>query len=468
MSATIIDVSTYGDAKGRDNYGRNMYQAVKGDGSTAVSITQGFYGIPSASDTEYELSRISVSEGAVDDEIGTLTIGVRDGSALNDVMALNNVASDLTTTTFTMNTTDIVATGNLNVGTIQKNDLAEGSRVELVSDATDAAINFVLGDLDGTPSTPLIISEGEVAVTGSLTINGTDVYDAITDGNPWTSTGTATQLKTAFDLVEINVVNAYSTSVALDLNGSARVRGNEIFFYDEPLTEFYSTLAFAEAAGEVRLQSSRAGDSIVLSTTSGTDNTLLERLTFNDGAGTQSATFSNVNVGIGAVPSGTYALEVVGSGNLTTGLVSGGDIDLIGNNLLNVTQIESSDSVAEQARIVLTSDATDPQVDIIIGDLGATPTTVATFTETLTTVATPATFSDNVIITGDLTVQGTQVTFNTSTVESRTSISRWVTPPRHTPSSREVVSSWVAVSQVSLSRRSCTRSLARGGNLPWT
>lgn len=418
MSSTITDLSSYGDVKGRDTYSRNSFFSVKGDGVNSNSITQGFYGVPSTTDSEYELARVSVSEGAVDDAIGTLTIGVRDGTSLNNVLALNNAASEISSTTFTMTTTDVFATGTLNVGTIQQNNLAEGSRVELVSDVTDPAINFVLGDLTGgSPSTPLIITEGVVAVTGSLTIDGTDILTAVTDGNPWTSTGASTQLKTDYDLVEINVVNAYSTSVALDVNGSSRFRGNEIYFYDQPLDKFYSTLAYAESTGEVRLQSSRAGDSVVLSTTSGTDNTYLPRLTLDDGAGTQSATFSNVNVGIGAAPSGSYVLEVLGNASVSTGIVSGGDIDLTGNNLTNVTQIESSDDLAEQARIVLTSDANAPQVDLVLGDLAGTPVTAASFTEVLTTVTTPASFTNNVTISGDLTVEGTQVVFNTTTVE---------------------------------------------------
>lgn len=417
MSSTIADLSTYGDAKGRDNYMRNSFFSVKGDGSNANELTQGFYGIPSGSATEYELMRLTVSEGAVDDEIGTVEFGIRDGTSLNTVMSLNNAASEITTTTLTLTATDVVASGNMNVGTLLKNDLAEGASIELVDDATDPAINFILGDLAGTPSTPLVITETTVAVLGSLTINGTDVLDSITNGNPWTSTGAITQLKTDYTSVEINVVNAYTTSVALDVNGSTRIRGNDLFFYDEPLTTFYSTLAYVESAGEVRLRSSRAGDSVVLATSNGTDNTYLDRLTFTDGLATQSATFTNVNVGIGAVPSGTYALEVTGNANVTTGLVSGGNVDLSGNNLVNVTQIESDDTLAEQARIVLTSSATDPQVDVILGDLAGTPTTVMTLTETAATIEVPTTVDDNLIVTGDLTVNGTTTTFNTTTVE---------------------------------------------------
>lgn len=67
------------------------------------------------------------------------------------------------------------------------------------------------------------------------------------------------------------------------------------------------------------------------------------RIIFHDE--TQSATFSNVNVRTGAAHSGAYVLEVAGNANVTIGLlVSGGDIDLTGNNLTNVTQLESSES----------------------------------------------------------------------------------------------------------------------------
>ena len=417
MSTTIVDLSDYGDMKGRDTYLRNSIHSVKGDGVSASQLVQSFYGVPSgAATTEYELSRLTVSEGAVDDEIGTLTFGVHNGTTMNDVMALNNVSSEITTTTFTMNATDVIASGNVNVGTLQKDDLAEGAQITLVDHATDPSINFILGDLGVSESTPLVITEGTVAVTGILTIGGTDVLDAITDGNPWESTGAVTQLKTAYTSVEVNVVNTYTTAVALDVNGSVRIRGNDLFFYDEPLTTFYSTLAYVEASSEVRLRASRAGDSVVVATSNGTDNTYLDRLTFTDGLGDQSATFTNVNVGIGATPSGTFALEVVGGASLTLGLVTGADIDLAGNNLVNVTQIESSDALAEQARIILTSSATVPQIDFTLGLLDTSEVTVATFTEAEVTLKVATTVDDNLTVTGDLTVQGTTVTFNTATV----------------------------------------------------
>lgn len=413
MSTTIGDLAAYGDVKGRDTFSRNSYHSVKGDGVTINTISQGFYGIPSTTDTEVELARLTVNEGAVDDEVGTVTFSVSDGTSLSSVLALNNTTSEITSTTINLTSTDVVASGRVNAGTIQKNDLSEGARIELVDDATAPAVNFVLGDLSGTPATPLIITEDTVAVTGTLTLDGVDLAATIASAAQWEATGAVAQLKAAFTSVEINVANAYTTSVALDLNGSQRIRGNDLFFYDDTLTTFYSALAYVEGAGELRLRASRAGDSVVLATSTGVDNTYLDRLTFDDGAGTQSATFSNVNVGIGAAPSGTHALEVTGSASLTGGLLTGGDVDVAGNNVLNVSQVDSSDTLTEQARISLTSSATDAQVDVIIGDMATSPTTVATFTDTAATISVPTTIDGNLVITGDIQIQGAQTTLDT-------------------------------------------------------
>ena len=60
MSSAIVDLSAYGDVKGRNSYLQNSIHSVKGDGVTSNSITQSFYGIPSATDTEYELVKLTV------------------------------------------------------------------------------------------------------------------------------------------------------------------------------------------------------------------------------------------------------------------------------------------------------------------------------------------------------------------------------------------------------------------------
>jgi len=415
MSATIVDLADYGDVKGRDNYLRNTFQSVKGDGVSPTSVTQGFYGITSgASTTEYELARFTASEGAVDDSIGTLTVGINDGGSFNDVLSINNVASEITTTTFTMTATDVVATGTIKVAALEQDTLAEGARIELVDDATDPAINFVMGTTVVT--TPLIITNDEVAVDGAatLTIGGVDVLDAITDGNPWEGTAPNCNLKTTFTDVTIGNLAVHSTSLGLDLNGTMRLRGNDLLFYDQPLDAHYSALAYIEASQEVRLRASRAGDSVVIATSNGTSNNYLDRLEFTDGLGTQSATFTNVNVGIGAAPSGTWPLEVTGGASLTAGLVVGDDIDMAGNDIIHVTNIDSDVALAEQARILLTSSATDPQIDLQLGTTGS-PTSIVTLTETTADINVATTIA-SLTVTGDLQVDGTTVTLNTSTV----------------------------------------------------
>lgn len=407
MSTTISDLTEYGDVKGRDTFTRNAYHSVKGNGVTLNSLVESFYGIPSSTDVGVELARVTVEEAGVDNNIATISYGANDGTSLNTILSLSNLLSEVTSTTINLNASDVVASGNINVSTVQKNDLAEGARVELVDDATDPAINFLLGDLGGSPATPLILTEDVVAVTGSLTVDGVDLATLIESSALWEESGSSAKLKSQYALVEINVDNAYNTSPALDVNGSQRLRGNILWFYDEPNDAFFNALSFEETANLVRLGAGRDGDSVVISTLNG------DRLTFSDGTGTQGATFSDVNVGIGVAPSGTYALEVVGSASLTAGLVTGGDVDVAGNNVVNVSTLDSSNSLTERARIALTSDATDASMSVVIGDLGASPTTVASFTDTAAAINVPTTIDGNLVITGDIQIQGSQTTLNT-------------------------------------------------------
>lgn len=416
MSTTISDLAQYGDVKGRDSFSRNTFHSVKGDGVSAATIIEGFYGIPSTTDVGVELARLTVTESVVDNGIAAISYGANDGTSLNTVFSVSNSLSEMVSTTINLTATDVVASGILNVGTMQKNDLAAGARVELVDDATDPAINFLLGDLNGAPTSPLIVTGGVVAVTGTLTLDGIDLAAIIEQAALWEAVGSVANLKSIYASVEINTANAYNTEVALDINGSQRIRGNDLYFYDAPLDTFYSTLSYAESAAQVRLRASRAGDAIVMSTSTGVDNTYLDRLTLSDGPGTQTATFENVNVGIGATPSGNYALEVIGSAALTSGLLTGGDVDIAGNAVRNVSQLDSSDTLAERARISLTSDATDASMNFIIGDLAASPSTVATFTDTAASINVPTTIDGNVIITGDIQIQGSQTTLNTETL----------------------------------------------------
>ncbi|CAN0249817.1 unnamed protein product [Ectocarpus sp. 6 AP-2014] len=367
MSTDIIDLAQYGNVRGRDVFSRNLFQSVKGDGLTAASLTQSFYGIPSASDTESSLATVKAPK------------------------------------------------------VVQHAD-AKSAEVEIVGgDGATPLINFNIGDTAAGVPTVLSVSEFSADVTGVLNVNGTDILQTITNGNAWEIDGTTVQLKSEYPLVNVNALNAYTTSVALDVNGSIVNRGNDFFMYDSTGLANLSTVSFDNASNSLALRTSLAdqggvSDSMVFQTTSGVDNTYLDRLKFEGGVGDQSATFSNVNVGIGAAPSGTHRFEVSGTSLLTGDATVVGNVDVSGNDLVNVSDITSSNALAEQATIALTSSATDPQIDFVLGDLAGTPTTAMTITESAATVNVATTVTDNLTVTGDFTVNGTTTTVNTTEV----------------------------------------------------
>jgi len=93
---------------------------------------------------------------------------------------------------------------------------------------------------------------------------------------------------------------------------------------------------------------------------------------------------------------------VTGGASLTAGLVVGDDIDMAGNDIIHVTNIDSDVALAEQARILLTSSATDPQIDLQLGTTGS-PTSIVTLTETTADINVATTIA-SLTVTGDLQV----------------------------------------------------------------
>jgi len=418
---TVVD--TYGDTKNRDVYSRNAFSAITSGGGSA-SIIHEFFGV-NTSDVAYAMAQLTATETGIENAgEGVFTIGTTDGTTVSDVLSLSQTTSTLTTGTLSVS-------GDVSTATIVQNDLnADAAQIQLVEDATansgTAAINFVVGDLDGINSTPLIISYdgtaagGTVDVSGALLINGVDVESLITGGNPWDGADPGTpiaDLKDTYDQVRIGINDGYATidhntTVALDINGSMHLRGNDLLMFDQNTLTHYSVLNYDEANSNVLLRTSRASDNLVLQTALAADDSWSQRLSIAGGAGTTTATFENVLVGIGAVAT-TNALEVTGDMSLTGGITTGGNVDVAANSLLNVSTIVSEDSQDEEATITLTSSATagSPQID-----LGVAAVTAVTVTETLTTITNPAQFDSTVTITGDLTVNGTTTTINATEV----------------------------------------------------
>ena len=424
MSTEIINLAQYGNMRGRDVFSRNLFQAVKGDGLTASSLTQSFHGIQSADDTEVSLANVTVSEGVADDKVGTYTVGVNDGAAVNNVLQLSNAASTITSSSINLETALIKTDGVVEAPKFYQDADAKRSEIEIVGgDGVVPVINLAVGDLvNGTGlNTRLQITEFATEVTGVLNVDGTDILQTLENGNAWNIDGTTVELKADYPLVHMNVLNAHTTSVALDVNGSIVDRGNNFYMYDSTGLANLSTMSFDNTANSLALRTSLADqggatDSLVFQTTNGSNNTYLDRLKFAGGLGDQSATFSNVNVGIGAAPSGTHRFEVLGTSSFTGDVTVTGNADFTGKDLLNVSDITSSDALAQQATIALTSSATDPQIDFVVGDLAGTPTTAMTLTESAATVNVATTVTDNLTVTGDFTVNGTTTTVNTAEV----------------------------------------------------
>ena len=424
MSTEIIDLAQYGNMRGRDVFSRNLFQSVKGDGFTAASLTQSFYGIPSLTDTESSLATVVVSEGVADDSVGTYAVGVNDGAAVNNVLELSNAESTITSSSINLETSLVKTDGLIEAPKIYQSGGTKKAEVEIVGgDGTvSPLINFNLGEeTAGDVPTVLSVSDVSADVTGVLNVNGTDILQTLENGNAWNIDGTTVELKADYPLVHVNVLNSYTTSVAMDVNGSIVDRGNNFYMYDSTGLANLSTMSFDNTANSLALRTSLAdqggaADSLVFQTTNGQNNTYLDRLKFAGGLGDQSATFSNVNVGVGVAPSGTHRFEVSGTSSLDGNVTVSGNVDVTGNDLLNVSDITSSDALAQQATIALTSSVEDPQIDFVLGDLAGTPTTAMTLTESAATVNVATTVTDNLTVTGDFTVNGTTTTVNTTEV----------------------------------------------------
>ncbi|CAM9983280.1 unnamed protein product, partial [Phaeothamnion confervicola] len=231
-----------------------------------------------------------------------------------------------------------------------------------------------------------------VDVVGTFTIDGVDIADTLLSSNAFTIDGNHVDLKADYELLNINTLNAYTANVVLDVNGSTAIRGNRLYMYDQTGTANKKILEFDDDANVVELSASRATDSLKLQTF-GTD--FVDRLSFAPGDGVQAATFSNVNLGVGAAPSGTYKFEVTGTSYMSGQLSVNADIDVLNNDLRNVATVSSTDTLAEQAKISLVSHATAPQIDMIVGNLSAAPTTALTLTEALTTLNTDLTMTSS-------------------------------------------------------------------------
>jgi hypothetical protein len=446
---TIVDLATHGNLKSRDTYARSANFAVKGSGSAPVSIDTKYYGIQSASSTSYQLAGLNATESAADSGIASLSLKVHDGTTLNTVLDLNNTTSTLKAATIalandstykttwsksgstieqtftnagtavkiiassaalSLDAANLTVTGALHssTGTIWKDNLAHAAKIQLNDHATAANMVFSLGDFTGTPVAPLTLTEAGADVVGVLTVGGTDVMSLMTSSNYWGLTGSTIYTKADYNTVQVNVANAYTTNKALDVNGSATIRGNKINVYDATGLADLNAMYFDNTNNDLYLRTSLATqgsntDNLIFSTTSGANNTYLDRVNIGGGAGVQPVTFSNCNVGVGGAPSGTYKFEVTGTEFISSNLTVGGNIDMTSGNITDVVNLQNF-TLAEGAKMTLTTHATVPQFDFYLGDLAGSPSDVLTLTKTMATLTTPMTISG-----GDLNMSAADI-----------------------------------------------------------
>lgn len=424
----IADLETFGDTRNRDIYGRNDFRSVQSTGAASASLTHEFFGVNTA-DASYIMATLTATETGIEDAgSGVFTIATADGagagSAVTEVLSLGQAESTFTTS-------NLILSGNLSASTIVQDTLADGAEIQLTDDATAgmASIALTVGDLDGVTAnaTPLTVSYdgtqdgGTVDIVGNLFVNGTDVEALITGGNPWDGTdpgGVIADLKDTYTQVRIGIADTFvynNATVGLDLNGTMQLRGNNLFMFDESTTTHYSVLTYDQANSDVRLRTSRADDNLIFQTATNVDGSREDRLSIAGGLGTTTATFENVRVGIGGIAT-TNALEVTGdmslTGGITTGTFPNGDVDVSQNSVVNVNTIVSESGPAEQATLTLTSGAAGAGAfDIAVGAV-----TAVNVTELLTTITNPAQFDSTVTINGDLTVDGTLTTINTTEI----------------------------------------------------
>lgn len=69
----------------------------------------------------------------------------------------------------------------------------------------------------------LILAEAGADVTWVLAVDGDDLLTTIHNGNVQSFLGTTVDLKAKYNLVNVNIMNTYSSSVTLDASGICKV-----------------------------------------------------------------------------------------------------------------------------------------------------------------------------------------------------------------------------------------------------
>ncbi|CAM9983348.1 unnamed protein product, partial [Phaeothamnion confervicola] len=113
---------------------------------------------------------------------------------------------------------------------------------------------------------------------------------------------------------------------------------------------------------ELKLTNQAASGDVVIYSNNGSAGGETERLRLNGGTGDQDILFTNGNLGISLAGAAVATLDVNGDANIAQGVTIGGDLDMSSQDIVSVHDLVNN-SLAEGAKITLTTHATAPQFD---------------------------------------------------------------------------------------------------------
>lgn len=323
-SVAVMDMSTFGNQRGRDVYHRSSYASQKAvDKNTAISIDQNFYGITSTdsvnaigAEKQFELVKMNAVQNTADGLAGRLDISINGGtdalarikvaelSASNAKFVASKLSADFGssyTTAFTKSGSAVQQTFTTGVG---------NSDVSLTASGTSTSTN-------------LLVTAASTNLTGEMTLQG--------DRLNWYQQNGASVKKSAANMEYIynhgttGAANTSTGNVNFNLDPQ-NVLGNAMLSGGYTFNTFDST----GAAKPV--------------------------LTMSAGAtGTQAVQFQNSTVGIGAAPGAGFSLDVAGDSRIVGSLTVSQNLYIEGTT----TTVDAATVQVEDKNIALAYNVAD-------------------------------------------------------------------------------------------------------------
>ncbi|KAG5182917.1 hypothetical protein JKP88DRAFT_272885 [Tribonema minus] len=325
MSVVVANMQSFGDARSRDVFNRNIYQAARAaDATSAVSVTHSLHGITAATGSAkgdslpFEMVKLNAVETAADSFAGRLDVLINDGTDASAGVKVAELSS--------ANAKFVAATMSADFGS-----------------SYSAAFTKGVGQDGSTTATVQTLSTG--------------------------GSGTAVQLNATSDRLFVKAANT-------DVSGVLTVQGDELSFYQAnggTGAKCDSALKYNYAHGDGLAGSSTGVLQLNLDPLNLLDNAMgtgsFEFNSYTDAgvaqpvltlgagaaAGAQTVNFSNANIGVGIAASTTYKLNVAGDtrfggdSTVTGKLTVGGDLEVQGD----LTTISTSTVNVEDKNIVL-------------------------------------------------------------------------------------------------------------------